>query len=182
MLETVIRESFADRLSRRIRNFFHRVRAVHPFRSWRANSVKLRRQPQILTISADVSFYTWVLGAANSWGWRAEWVRSVKRGVEICRSEYTPIVIYDRNLPNVDWRRALDQLSMAASTSRVLLAAPEVDEDLWRLVLRRHGYDVLARSADAEQLKRELGFAWLSLQDSALGVAPSHADNIPTPV
>jgi hypothetical protein len=182
MLETVTRESFADRLSRQIRTFFHRVRAVHHFRSWRRRSVHLRRQPQILTISADVSFYTWVLGAANSWGWRAEWARSVKRGVEICRSEYAPIVIYDRNLPNVDWRRALDQLSMAASGGRVLLAASEVDEDLWRLVLRRHGYDVLARSAGAEQLKRELRFAWLSLQEPTEDVAPSQPDSIPTPV
>jgi len=92
-------------------------------------------------------------------------------------------VIFDRNLPNVDWRRALDQLSAAASNGRVLLAAPEVDEDLWRLVLRRHGYDVLVRSADTEQLKRELRFAWLSLQDCAgQDGAPPEPDSIPEPV
>jgi hypothetical protein len=63
----------------------------------------------------------------------------------------------------MDWQRALDQLTMAGG--RVLLAAPEIDEDRWRLVLRRHGYDVLARSADGEHLKRELRFAWLSLHE-----------------
>src|SRR5580692_2496978 len=127
MLETVIRESLAERLSRRIRAFFYRVKAALPFRQAEPTSfVKAGCAPQILTISADVGFYTWVLSAANSWGWRAEWARSVKRGVEICRSEYTPIVVYDRNLPNVNWLRALDQLSIAAPNGRVLLAAPEI--------------------------------------------------------
>src|SRR6185437_15659750 len=99
-------------------------------------------------------------------GWNAEWARSLKRGVEICRRSLTPIVIYDRNLPDVDWRRALDQLSGAACDVRIILAAPDVDEDLWRNVLHRHGYDVLTRSASAEQLERELRFAWISLDES----------------
>jgi hypothetical protein len=72
-------------------------------------------------------------------------------------------VIYDRNLPDVDWRYALERLNGVAMESRILLAAPEISEDLWRTVLRRHGYDVLTRSANSEQMKRELRFAWLSL-------------------
>jgi hypothetical protein len=62
----------------------------------------------------------------------------------------------------------MDRLSAAASHARILLAAPRIDEDLWRAVLRRRGYDVLAKSAGSEQLKRELRFAWLSLQESRL--------------
>jgi hypothetical protein len=38
-----------------------------------------------------------------------------------------------------------------------------VDESLWREVLRRHGYDVVYRSAGSEELRRALRFAWLSL-------------------
>jgi hypothetical protein len=47
---------------------------------------------------------------------------------------------------------------------RILLAAPSIDEDLWREVLVRHGYDVVKRSAGSEELKRIFRFAWLSLQ------------------
>jgi hypothetical protein len=46
----------------------------------------------------------------------------------------------------------------------VLLASPRVDEDLWRTVLRLRGYDVMARTANSEQFRRELKFASLSLR------------------
>ena len=121
-------------------------------------------RPGILAITADLGFYSCVLSAACSCGWSAEWANSMNRGLEICASGVVRIVIYDRSLPRVDWRYALDHLSSAASHARILLAAPQVDEDLWRTVLRRRGYDVLTRSASSEQLKRELRFAWLSLQ------------------
>lgn len=170
MLDTVTKESLGQRLAGRIRTLIQKLalaahRLSHP--AEKPAFVSALLAPQILTVSADVGFYSAVLTAANSWGWRAEWARSMKRGVEICRSGVAPIVIYDRNLPGVDWHNAVDQLSKAASKGRVLLAAPEIDEDLWRTVLRRHGYDVLPRSADADELKRQLRFAWLSLQGSA---------------
>jgi DNA-binding response OmpR family regulator len=165
MLQTITAESFRERLARKIRNVMRRMAAwSHYFRA--PIPAGMASEPHILTVTADVNFYSGVLTATQSCGWNAEWARSLKRAVEICRSRLTPIVIYDRNLPDVDWRRALDQLSGAAYDVRILLAAPDVDEDLWRMVLHRHGYDVLARSASAEQLERELRFAWLSLDES----------------
>ena len=124
--------------------------------------------PGILAITADLAFYSSILSAAYSCGWSAEWASSINRGLEICGSRVIRIVVYDRNLPWVDWRYGLDRLSAATSNARILLAAPRIDEDLWRTVLRRRGYDVLTRSAGSEQLKRELRFAWLSLQEPRL--------------
>jgi DNA-binding NtrC family response regulator len=158
-------ESLRDRIGSRLHNLFRRVAAAsHYFRK----SPPLRGifEPYVLTITADLSLYSSVLSATHACGWTTEWARSMKRAVEVCRSRVTPIVVFDRNLPDVDWRRALDQLSNTAYDVRILLAASEVDEDLWRNVIHRHGYDVLARSADPEQMKRELRFAWLSLDES----------------
>ena len=164
MLQTIPAESFGERLTRVLRNAMRRMVVMsHYFR--RPVATGAASEPHIVTVTADVNFYSGVLSATRSCGWNAEWARSLKRAVEICRSRLTPIVIYDRNLPDVDWRRALDQLSGTAYDVRILVAAPDVDEDLWRMVLRRHGYDVLARSASAEQLERELRFAWLSLSE-----------------
>jgi hypothetical protein len=169
MLQTVTVESFGERLRRRFRNAMRRMAVMsHYFRApMRARAAS---EPHVVTVTADVNFYSGVLSATESCGWNGEWARSLKRAVEICQSCLTPIVIYDRNLPDVDWRRALDQLSGAAYDVRILVAAPDVDEDLWRMVLHRHGYDVLARSASAEQLERELRFAWLSLEESRHGL------------
>jgi hypothetical protein len=74
-----------------------------------------------------------------------------------------PIVIYDSNLPDVDWEWAFERLSALPSQPRILLAAPSIDEELWRNVLRCHGYDVVERAASSEQLGRVVWFAWLSL-------------------
>jgi DNA-binding response OmpR family regulator len=119
--------------------------------------------PGILAVTADVRFYSCVQNAAGSLGWNVEWASSLSRGLGVCRAHSIRIVIFDRNLPDVDWRYALQRLSGVAAESRILLAAPEISEDLWRTVLRQHGYDVLTRSANSEQMKRELRFAWLSL-------------------
>jgi DNA-binding NtrC family response regulator len=168
MLETVIRESFLERLGHGIRALTRRLTA--PPRCYFGHYVNktvsvIGSAPQIVMVTADLGFYSWVLGAVNASGWRVEWARSMKRAMEMCRSGFAPIVIYDHNLPGVDWRRAVEQLSGAAPHGRVLVAARKIDEDLWRMVLRRRGYDVLARTADRDELKRELHFAWLSLQD-----------------
>jgi DNA-binding NtrC family response regulator len=169
MLQTVTVESFGERLGRRLRNAMRRIAVMS--RYFRAPMpAGAASEPHVLAVTADVNFYSGVLSATESCGWNADWARSLKRAVEISRSRLTPIVIYDRNLPDVDWRRALDQLNGAAYDVRILVAAPDVDEDLWRMVLRRQGYDVLARSASAEQLERELRFAWLSLDESRQGL------------
>jgi DNA-binding response OmpR family regulator len=123
-------------------------------------------RPPVLAITADLRLYASVLSAADSFGWGLQWARTISRGVETCWSMRHPIVIYDRDLPNVDWRCALDLLIETASHGRVLLAASSVDEDLWRIVLRRHGYDVLSKPVHAEQVRRDLRFAWLSMRET----------------
>jgi len=121
------------------------------------------RHLRVLAITADLGFYSGVLSAAASAQWRTEWARTLNRATEICRLKSPPIVIYDSNLPGVEWGWAFDQLSALSSQTRILLAAPSIDEELWRTVLRRHGYDVVERAASSEQLGRVFRFAWLSL-------------------
>jgi hypothetical protein len=120
-------------------------------------------KPRVLAVTADLCFYAGVLSAASSAHWRTDWARTLNRAVEICRLKSPPIVIYDSNLPGVDWRSAFDRLSAVPNHPRILLAAPSIDEELWDNVLRRHGYDVVERAANSEQLERVFRFAWLSL-------------------
>ncbi|HVW10788.1 MAG TPA: hypothetical protein VHC90_19515 [Bryobacteraceae bacterium] len=120
--------------------------------------------PGILAVTADLGLYSCVLNAACASGWTAEWAASVSRGLTVCSSKTIRIVIYDSNLPFSDWHDGVRRLAGMPSRPRILLASPRVDEDLWRTVLRLRGYDVLARSANSEQLKRELRFASLSLE------------------
>jgi DNA-binding response OmpR family regulator len=124
------------------------------------------RRLRVLAVTADLGFYAGVLNAASSAQWRTEWARTLNRAIEICRSKSPPIVIYDSNLPGVEWGWALDRLSAAPHNPRILLAAPSIDEELWKNVLRRHGYDVVERAASSEHLGRMFRFARLSLPAS----------------
>lgn len=125
------------------------------------------RQPRVLAVSADLGFYAGVLNAAGSVQWRTDWACTLNRAMEICRLKSPPIVIYDSILPGVEWGQAFDRLNAVPSPPRILLAAPSIDEELWRNVLRRHGYDVIDRAASSEQLGRAFRFAWLSLPTPA---------------
>lgn len=121
------------------------------------------RPPRVLAVTADLGFYSGVLNAATSARWRTDWARTLNRAVEICRLKSPPIVIYDGNLPGGEWGSAFDRLSAAPNHPRILLAAPSIDDELWRNVLSRRGYDVVERAASSEQLGRAFRFAWLSL-------------------
>src|SRR5579863_5704013 len=120
------------------------------------------RKTRVLAVTADLRFYSGVLNAATSAHWRADWACTFTRAVEICRSKSPPIVIYDSSLPGVEWSWAFEQLGTVPGHPRILLAAASIDEDLWRDVLGRHGYDVVERSASSEELRRIFRFAWLS--------------------
>jgi DNA-binding NarL/FixJ family response regulator len=91
----------------------------------------------------------------------------MERAIEVYRPESMPIVIYDVNLPGIEWSRAFDRLRAVPNRPRILLAATRIDEELWRKVLQRQGYDIVERSAGSEELTRALHFAWLSLHTPA---------------
>jgi DNA-binding response OmpR family regulator len=141
--------------------FWHRLaERPHLFRD---ESLNGGEDPGIVAVTADLRFYSCILNAACASGWTAEWAPSVSRGLEVCRTRTIRIVIYDKDLPFLDWRDGVRRMSKTASPSRILLASTRIDEELWRTVLRLRGYDVLARSSNSEQLSRELRFASLSL-------------------
>jgi DNA-binding response OmpR family regulator len=119
--------------------------------------------PRVLVVSADVRFYADVLSAVNSRVWQADWARSLESAVEVSKAGAIPIVVYDENLPDVDWRDAFRRLAQLTHCPRLLLAAREVDEQLWRRVLLSRGYDVVPRNADSTQMRRTLRFAWMSV-------------------
>lgn len=116
----------------------------------------------VLVVTADVGFYSGALHAACAHQLRADWVRSLGRAVEQVAN--ASVVLYDADLPDVTWDLAFVLLNPAPERRRLLLAARAVDEELWRSVLLRRGYDVVPRAAGSDELSRALRFACLSLQ------------------
>jgi AmiR/NasT family two-component response regulator len=82
----------------------------------------------------------------------------------------SPLILYDRDWPNAEWRTTVH--SFATSTPRpcVILTSRVADEYLWQELIRSGGHDLLAKPLRAEDLTRALKLA-LSYWKSARATA-----------
>jgi CheY-like chemotaxis protein len=69
------------------------------------------------------------------------------------------VIVFDRDLPGEDWRRALPRLAALPHTACVLLASAVADEYLWQEVSRHGGDDLLAKPWKSAEVRRVAAFA-----------------------
>jgi DNA-binding response OmpR family regulator len=74
------------------------------------------------------------------------------------------IVLFDRDLPDVDWRQGIGKL--AHVNCRVILASFVADDYLWEEVIHCGGYDVIAKPFRADEVVHMIQFAWAALTKS----------------
>jgi len=97
---------------------------------------------------------------ASGYRWRISIVTSSKAAVDALNEQPTPLVICDRDLAEEDWREVLTRIAGLPQAVCVLLASRVVDDYLWRQVIRNHGYDVVSKPYQPEELRRAVTFAW----------------------
>jgi len=56
----------------------------------------------------------------------------------------SPVVLCERNVAGIEWRDAVRMLASADPRPCVILTSPTTDEFLWKEIVTRGGYDVLA--------------------------------------
>lgn len=102
-----------------------------------------------------------VLGQiAADYGWRVSIVGSSDAAIAALSEQPTPLVICDRDLPGEAWHEVLAKIAALPQAVCVLLASRVVDDYLWRQVIRHHGYDVVSKPFQPEELRRAVIFAW----------------------
>jgi DNA-binding response OmpR family regulator len=119
-------------------------------------------RPEILVITVDDKLYYALFSVSIDIGWTIRRARTAEGAWRDLRSNPAAIVVYDARLPSGDWQDDLRSFSTFPRRPLVFLAAPEVDEEVWRTVLRCNGYDAVKRSAGVREWMRALRFAWLS--------------------
>jgi len=97
---------------------------------------------------------------ASDYRWRISIVGSSDAAVASLNEQPTPLVICDRDLASEDWREVLAKIAALPQAVCVLLASRVVDDYLWRQVIRNHGYDVVSKPFQPEELRRAVTFAW----------------------
>jgi DNA-binding NtrC family response regulator len=97
---------------------------------------------------------------ASGCGWRISIVDSSSAAIASLNDQPTPLVICDRDLAGEGWRDVLAKIAAVPRAVCVLLASGVVDDYLWNDVIRHHGYDVVAKPFQPEELHRVVTFAW----------------------
>lgn len=97
---------------------------------------------------------------ASDYQWRISIVGSSGAAIASLNEQPTPLVICDRDLASEDWRDVLTKIAALPQAVCVLLASRVVDDYLWRQVIRSHGYDVVSKPFQPEELRRAVTFAW----------------------
>ena len=92
--------------------------------------------------------------------WRMSVVASSEAAIALLNEQPTPLVICDRDLAGEDWRDVLAKIGALPEAVCVLLASRVVDDYLWRQVIRNHGYDLVSKPFQPEELRRAVMFAW----------------------
>lgn len=74
------------------------------------------------------------------------WVaNSCLAGMERLKAVRIPVVLYDRDLPDSDWRATMAALRSLPDPARIILLSHASDHSLWEDVIELGGFDVLTR-------------------------------------
>jgi hypothetical protein len=114
----------------------------------------------VVVITADESFHAKLRRIADERKWRLMRAESIEEAEMPIGRKPTPLVVYESDAGNGNWRFALRRLHALPPHPCVLLASAVADENLLREVMRNSGYDILPKAASGENLARALNFAW----------------------
>ena len=117
----------------------------------------------LLVITRDTDLCARIREIVSAWKWTTHQQTQLFQRSDsghLIASDF-PIVVYDGESTEGNWKEALLMLKAAESHPCILLASRVFDPYLWNEVIRCGGFDVIAKSAGREQLTRTLRFAWL---------------------
>jgi FixJ family two-component response regulator len=99
-------------------------------------------------------------------GWNIVFDDGIEAAADKRHMPIPVIVLYDRDLPSVDWRQAVQQLASGQPRRGVILASSVVDDYLWEEVIQLGGYDVLSKPFREDEVIHAIEFAWAAITKS----------------
>ncbi|HWE48802.1 MAG TPA: hypothetical protein VG273_03385 [Bryobacteraceae bacterium] len=139
---------------------FLRLKPKHP----PAPPPAARPVVKLLLITGDEDLYTSVRDAAGHCGIEVHRASTVDRALSVLEGFQPGLVIYDWLPEAGDWEAAVDLLAAQPEHPCILLASGIGDKYLWEELVRHGGFDIMPRSATADQLVGCLRFASFSLR------------------
>lgn len=115
---------------------------------------------RLVAVTTNTSDEAALRQIAGECGWNISIARSSSEAVKMLEQNPIPLVICDRDLPEENWREVLARIAGLPQPVCVLLASAVADEYLWNEVIQNHGYDVVTKPYQREDLMRAVTFAW----------------------
>jgi FixJ family two-component response regulator len=70
-----------------------------------------------------------------------------------------PVILFDRDWPAPDWRVTVERLAATPQGACIILTSGVADDYLWQELIRRGGYDILAKPLRTDDVARVLMLA-----------------------
>jgi DNA-binding NtrC family response regulator len=118
------------------------------------------RGARVLLVTADEHYRGRWEQVFAARGWDLRYAGNVAQAVTTLLTHHFPVVIYDCNASGEDWRDALSALCSAPGLPCVLLTSNVINGNIRDEVVRLHGYDVMSRRADDDEIARTINSAW----------------------
>ena len=115
----------------------------------------------VLAVSVSETECSCVEQVASVSGWEKAFAGTCQEAEELLANRQFAVILVDRDLPNTDWRVAIEGLAKIAPESCSVLISAVNDEYLWREVIQRGGFDVISKPLKPDQLRRRIDDAWL---------------------
>jgi DNA-binding response OmpR family regulator len=91
--------------------------------------------------------------------WEFDFAKSGEEAWMIANQSMAPVILFDRDLRETEWREAVRTLAALPHRPIVILLSKVADEYLWSEVFRIGGFDILAKPLRAEEVQRTVSLA-----------------------
>ena len=116
--------------------------------------------PCVLAVVEEGPAREAVAEAARREGWVLEIADSLKAVQETQRAMRHAVVVYQRELPGIDWREAVSICAGMAGRPCVILLSRLADHNLWVELARHGGSDLLREPVEIQALGAAVHNAW----------------------
>jgi FixJ family two-component response regulator len=101
---------------------------------------------------------------AGPQSWEVHFVESCEQARAVAENLAAPVILLDRDWPSSEWRVWVERLASSSHDPCVILVSGVADAYLWQELIRRGGYDILAKPFREGNVARviKLALCWAS--------------------
>ena len=136
------------------------MKSFSPERRPRVAREQMQRGAVLLAVLSDPADTMMVSHLADAHEWIVICESTVEKANDVLNQREIPVVLFDREASDEDWRPAMWGFAHSACHPSILLASPVSDPYLFDEVIKHSGYDVIVKPLVETELRRVVNLAF----------------------